>query len=741
MPIRNKQPDDDAGRKIVDEQLIDLEARLTSMYETAAKEMKSDLDKFMSKYEAKDEENKAKVASGEMSQKEYQNWKDRQIFRSDAMKAKIEDLTTRAVNADKQAMAMVNDQLPETYATSYNFGGFRGETYANAAGFDYTQFTIINQEAVKELMTKDPDLIPWKTDPDLAEDKKWNRQHIQEAVRQGIVKGDSMDKIADRLLPVVNMDKNAAIRTARTAVNGIENKGRKDATERVKEAGIPMDEMWSSTHDGRTRDTHILLDKTYPNDQGLFGEGIIPTGNLLEYPGDPSGDPEEVYNCRCGLLSFIKGIDHSKDDDLYAQMMEEEHFDDWLKVKEDMQKKEEAFQKNKEGAAERVEARRERYEEQKAEESNNVTENTDDNNVTDVEKNEEKMVQNIEEKASDSYVKERQADVVQGKDITGTWERREDKYQFAIQDVINAQGFDGVPSVYNEADFNKAVEESNFIAQRTYSAPDQETLDSYRDMLYNGEWYVDCSTGGAQYGQGMYCAADYTGTITDGMKEEMDHYKAINRLYDEDGNKVTYFQMQNDAIASKYEELTGREYDRSDYDSNAYNEARSYVNNYMNRDDTTYESFIDEFDLPYSLSQSYTETLTLTPDAKILDIHDEEDVINYLADEYAMNKVTDEKQKEVLEEFIDIQHKIDNERNPDKLDALYDERDKVTDTKEWNEVQEYRSEFYGKYGNMDAGVVATLMGYDAINAQGHGKSGSYTVILNRTKVIFKKGGD
>ena len=42
---------------------------------------------------------------------------------------------------------------------------------------------------------------------------------------------------------------------------------------------------------------------------------------------------------------------------------------------------------------------------------------------------------------------------------------------------------------------------------------------------------------------------------------------------------------------------------------------------------------------------------------------------------------------------------------------------------------------------MDAGVVATLMGYDAINAQGHGKSGSYTVILNRTKVIFKKGGD
>lgn len=745
MPIRNKQPDDDAGRKIVDEQLSDLEARLTSMYETAAKEMKSDLDKFMSKYEAKDEENKAKVASGEMSQKEYQNWKDRQIFRSDAMKAKIEDLTTRAVNADKQAMAMVNDQLPETYATSYNFGGFRGETYANAAGFDYTQFTIINQEAVKELMTKDPDLIPWKAVPDVAEDKKWNRQHIQEAVRQGIVKGDSMDKIADRLLPVVNMDKNAAIRTARTAVNGIENKGRKDATERVKEAGIPMDEMWSSTHDGRTRDTHILLDKTYPNDQGLFGEGIIPTGNLLEYPGDPSGDPEEIYNCRCGLLSFIKGIDHSKDDELYAQMMEEEYYDNWLKVKEDMEKKEEAFQANKEGAAERVEQRRERFEEQKAEESNNVIENaeitetTDNNNVTDIEKNEEKMVENIEEKASDSYVKERQADVVQGKDITDTWERRDDKYQFAIQDVINAQGYDGVPSVYNEADFNKAVQESNFIAQRTYSAPDQETLDSYRDMLYNGEWYVDCSTGGAQYGQGMYCAADYTGNISDGMKEEMDHYKSINKLFDEDGNKVTYYQMENDAIASRYEQITGsKEIDRN---SDEYIEARNYVNEYMRRSDTTYESFVEDFNLPYNISVSYTETLTLTPDAKILNVHEQEDVINYLADEYAMNRITDDKQKEVLSEFIDVQHQIDTEKDIKKIDALYDRRDKITDQKEWIGIQDYRNEFYGKYAGQDAGVVATLMGYDAINAQGHGKSGSYTVILNRTKVIFKKDGD
>lgn len=350
--IRDKQPDADAGRMMVDEQLEDLEARLTALYSKTAKEVQSDLDEFMKRYEAQDEEKKALVESGNMTPKQYEDWKERQIFRSNAMQAKIDDLTQRMVHADEQAMALVNNQLPETYATSYNFGGFKGEMLADAAGFDYTQFSIINQDAVRILMKEDPDLIPWKPDVDVPEDEKWNRQKVQEAVLQGIVKGDSMDDVAKRLLPVVNMDKNAAIRTARTAVNGVENKARKDATQRVKDAGIPMVERWSCTHDDRTRDTHILLDGTEPNKDGKYGEGILAT--LLEYPGDPAGDPEEIYNCRCGTTSSLAGIDHSKDSELYAQMMEQNYYDDWISVKSSIDEKETAFQAKKEGAAERV---------------------------------------------------------------------------------------------------------------------------------------------------------------------------------------------------------------------------------------------------------------------------------------------------------------------------------------------------------------------------------------------------
>lgn len=41
----------------------------------------------------------------------------------------------------------------------------------------------------------------------------------------------------------------------------------------------------------------------------------------------------------------------------------------------------------------------------------------------------------------------------------------------------------------------------------------------------------------------------------------------------------------------------------------------------------------------------------------------------------------------------------------------------------------------------DSGVMATEMGYDVINAQGHGKTESYSVVLNRTKLIIYGGDD
>lgn len=102
-----------------------------------------------------------------------------------------------------------------------------------------------------------------------------------------------------------------------------------------------------------------------------------------------------------------------------------------------------------------------------------------------------------------------QAVVIEGKNMIGDVDYTSPdlaKFDHVIEKSIHAQGFDGNPSVVEYEDFKKAMEESGFYAERTYSANTQELLDEYREQLYNGKWYVDCSEGGAQYGQGMYCA-------------------------------------------------------------------------------------------------------------------------------------------------------------------------------------------------------------------------------------------
>ena len=321
----------DVGMQRADDALQDLESRINQVYKEAADGVTQKLNTFLERFEAQDVEMRAAVDRGEISQSEYSIWRRNKILRTEQMRGQIESLTNDMVNADKMALGMINDDLVDVYVNGYNFSGFRGEMMAQAAGYNYSSFSIYNADAMRIILTEDPDLIPWmEPDVNIPADMRWNRKHIQNAIAQGILQGDSIPDISKRLLPLVNMDRNAAKRTARTSYTAVQNEGRRDATRKIKEAGIPMQEPWMALLADNTRDTHLMLHGTFPNEKGLYGEGIIPTGNLLRFPADPLGDPEQIYNCRCRVNSFLFGIDHSRDDELYEKMMREEFYDDWV---------------------------------------------------------------------------------------------------------------------------------------------------------------------------------------------------------------------------------------------------------------------------------------------------------------------------------------------------------------------------------------------------------------------------
>jgi hypothetical protein len=64
------------------------------------------------------------------------------------------------------------------------------------------------------------------------------------------------------------------------------------------------DKIWVSSLDDRTRPSH----RAAHGQRVPFSESFTVGGELLDFPGDPSGSPGEVNNCRC----YIRIEQHSK---------------------------------------------------------------------------------------------------------------------------------------------------------------------------------------------------------------------------------------------------------------------------------------------------------------------------------------------------------------------------------------------------------------------------------------------
>lgn len=115
------------------------------------------------------------------------------------------------------------------------------------------------------------------------------------------MQGKSIPKIAKDFYAVMGSNKKSAVRNARTAVTSAQNGGRQRGFEQAHDNGIKFKKEWLSAHDGRVRDSHAHLDGVKVEYNKKFPNGLM-------YPADPSGRPEEVYNCRCTLIADVLGI-------------------------------------------------------------------------------------------------------------------------------------------------------------------------------------------------------------------------------------------------------------------------------------------------------------------------------------------------------------------------------------------------------------------------------------------------
>ncbi len=296
----------DKAHLATDELLGKMERRLRAIYTRASREIGEAWEAYL------------REAGTEIAdlQKQYQEAKAandtelaRQLGKS-LQKAKRERTLTdkryreltrqtaeQLAHVNETATAYINNNLPEVYALNYNA---TGEAFKGIGGYS---FTLTDADTIRNLVESDSSFLPMR-ELDFAKDVAWNIEKMNAEVLQGILQGESMDEIADRLAQVIGMNLRSAISAARTMVTSAENKGRQDGFERAAAAGIILEREWIATSDGRTRDWHRELDGVTVGVDEPFENAI---GKIM-YPGDPSANGANVWNCRCTIVAKILGF-------------------------------------------------------------------------------------------------------------------------------------------------------------------------------------------------------------------------------------------------------------------------------------------------------------------------------------------------------------------------------------------------------------------------------------------------
>ncbi len=300
----------DTAHRLTDEKLEEMERRLSAIYSRAEKEIQQTADEYFSKFAKQDEAKRKLLEQGKITEEEYTKWRKGKVMYGKRFAEMKEQCAKQLLNVNKTAIAYINGELPEVYALNYN------ALESAVDGVGGYSFTLVDADTVRNLAVTDTSLLPYKNiDP--AKDIPWNMKKINAETLQGILQGESMDKIAKRMMNVQEMNKTQAIRSARTIVTGAENKGRQDSYARAEADGIILQKEWLATNDGRTRHSHAALDGAIVDQDKKFGNGLM-------FPGDQNGRPEEVYNCRCTVAAVVKGFKKAQVQKAMAEKQVEE---------------------------------------------------------------------------------------------------------------------------------------------------------------------------------------------------------------------------------------------------------------------------------------------------------------------------------------------------------------------------------------------------------------------------------
>lgn len=288
------------GSKSADKAQSDIERRLREIYQDAQNELIEKLNKHTRAFGAKDRAMRKRLEEGSITQAQYNSFIKGQMFMGEQWKKRINSLSSTVLHANEQANAIIEGKRRAVFGDNYLYQAkqlvrdLERDIDTNMG----VSFEVYDSATVTRLLKEQPELLPRRKSNRRAADG-WNRKLISNAITQGIIQGDSVPEIAQRIAHKTAMSNmKAAVRYARTAMTGAQNAGRMEMLHEAQEMGIKVKKVWLATLDERTRDAHAALDG---QEQDVDKPFESPLGKIM-YPGDLSANPANTWNCRCTLI-------------------------------------------------------------------------------------------------------------------------------------------------------------------------------------------------------------------------------------------------------------------------------------------------------------------------------------------------------------------------------------------------------------------------------------------------------
>lgn len=309
-------------------QLNRLRRRILRVYGTARREMTEQLTEFLEHYQKLDAYKRQQLEAGKITESDYRTWLRNQVFQSEMMHQKLDNITQTCTTAQQTAYKLARDEQYDLFAFGANYAFYEMEQAAGTA----FNLTLYNTEAVKRLLKENPRLVPNKRIKSES-NRTYDARVFNRYVTQGIIQGKSVHDIAVQAVQgMADTEVHWAMNNAITALTSAQNAGALQQMRNAKERGIEVQKRWNSTLDYRTREMHRLLDQETAD----LDEPFEVDGYEIQYPGDPNAAPEMVYHCRCKLTSFLPKYPRrnaERRDNTTGEVVPEQSYEEWYEGK------------------------------------------------------------------------------------------------------------------------------------------------------------------------------------------------------------------------------------------------------------------------------------------------------------------------------------------------------------------------------------------------------------------------